>query len=370
MSACSPRHDPSRRHVIRHAFTLVELLVVIAIIGILIGFLLPAIQQVRESARRSSCQNNLKQIGLAALNFESAHEHFPPGFDSYPTSDGAAGPGVYIDPVTWNAAPGWSWSAYLLPYLDHPVLAEQINYELPLWHAGNRNLAGQSLPIMICPSSSGESGPVQIVDENGDPYSPDGSTPLLLGRSHYVASHGQESFWGSEAGADRTATVFSNIYDGTTKQVTVNGNLAKVADGPFYRNSHTRLSEVRDGTTFTIFFGEHSSRLSDKAWAGVVPSATVHPRFRTPENGPDGAATLALVHSGPSGGELDITGFPIIHPVNFPTYHVGQMYAEHPQGGNICFGDGSVHFVNDRINLILFAELSSMNEGEVIQGEY
>ena len=72
-----------------------------------------------------------------------------------------------------------------------------------------------------------------------------------------------------------------------------------------------------------------------------------------------------LVHAGPSGGELDITGFPIIHPVNFPTFHAGQVFAEHLGGGNVCLGDGSVHFFNENLDLITFAELSSMNEGEV-----
>ena len=127
------------------------------------------------------------------------------------------------------------------------------------------------------------------------------------------------------------------------------------------------MSEVRDGTTNSIFLGEHSSRLSDKTWVGVVPGATVHPRFSSPENGPDGAATLVLYHMGPSGGELDITGFPIIHPVNFPTYHVGQMYAEHPGGGNVCMGDGSVQFIAENVDLITWAELSSINEGETVR---
>ena len=178
-----------------------------------------------------------------------------------------------------------------------------------------------------------------------------------------MASHGQESCWG-ECGSAATALVFTNIYTSETRVVQVDGDASRVADGPFFRNSGTRTRDVRDGTTNTIFLGEHSSRMSDKTWVGVVPGAYTHPRLISPENGPDAAATLTLIHAGPSGGELDITGEPIIHPINYPTYHVGQMVAEHLGGGNVCFGDGSVRWVSELVDLILWAEISSMNEGE------
>lgn len=344
-------------------FTLVELLVVIAIIGILIGMLLPAVQQVRESARRIDCANNLRQIGLATHNYESAHRQLPPGYTSYSTSDGSVASGVFIDGSTWDAGPGWGWATYLLPYFDQQNIFDGIDISQPIWAAKHRDLVNKPIGTFLCPSSSGPEGTVEVVDDSEQAFSPDGD-PLQLGRSHYVASHGQESCWG-ECGAALRGTVFTDIYSAITKEIGIFGDVSRVADGPFYRNSKTKLSEFGDGTSNTICFGEHSSRLSDKTWVGVVPGATIHPQFASPENGPDGAATMVLVHAGPSGGELDITGSPIIHPINFPTYHVGQMFAEHPGGGNICLGDGSVHFFNETIDLFTFAELSSMSEGEV-----
>ena len=349
----------------RIGFTLVELLVVIAIIGIVISMLLPAVQQVRETARRIGCANNLRQLGLAMLNYESAFQRFPHGYTSSPSNDGSAPSGVVIDPITWDASPGWGWGAHLLPFVEAGNIADNQNYHLPIWQDVQREFIQNQPPVFLCPSASGDDRPMIVVDESNSPYSPDGVTELRLGRSHYVASHGQESAWGPEAGSGIAGEIFTDIYSSQTRTVTISGDVSRVADGPFYRNSETRISQVTDGTSNSIFLGEHSSKLSDKTWVGVVPGASIHPRFRSPENGPDGGATSVLVHAGPSGGELDITGFPIIHPINFPTFHVGQMYSEHPGGGNVCFGDGSVHFFRDDIDLFTFAELSSINEGEV-----
>jgi prepilin-type N-terminal cleavage/methylation domain-containing protein/prepilin-type processing-associated H-X9-DG protein len=352
----------------KRGFTLVELLVVIAIIGILIGMLLPAVQQVRSAARRTACANNLRQLGIALLNYESAHQHFPAGYTSTPTNDGTVPAGVFIDASTWDAGPGWGWGAHLLPFVEAGNISSQINLQLPIWDVSHRQIIQNQPPVFLCPASSGDDQAFETVDAANNSFSPAGSAVLVLGRSHYVASHGQESCWG-ECGAARTGVVFTDIYTGQTREIRVDGDVSRVADGPFFRNSKTKISQVSDGTSNTIFLGEHSSRLSDKTWVGVVPGAAVHPRISSPENGPDGAATLVLVHAGPSGGELDITGFPIIHSINFPTYHVGQMFAEHLGGGNIVFGDGSVHFFDEEMSLITFAEMSSMNEGEV-PGEY
>ena len=348
----------------RAAFTLVELLVVTAIIGILVGLLLPAVQSAREAARRIQCTNNLKQLGLAIHNYQSAHRVFPAGYCSYATRNGNAPSWAGIDPNTWDAAPGWGWASLILPFIEQGNVSNTLQFEQPIWAPVNRQMVRTQMPVFLCPSASGEQSAFEVRDEAQNPLR-FGGERLELGRSNYVASHGQESCWG-ECGSSTTGIVFTNIYTGTTKTVAINGDASKVADGPFYRNSRVSFRDVTDGTSNTIFLGEHSSLLSEKSWVGVVPGAFTHPKFLTPENGPDAAATLTLVHAGPSGGELDITGAPIIHPVNFPTYHVGQMFAEHLGGGQVCFGDGSVRFVAETVDLYVWAELSSMAEGEVV----
>jgi prepilin-type N-terminal cleavage/methylation domain-containing protein len=108
----------------RSAFTLVELLVVIAIIGILVSLLLPAIQSVREAARRTSCLNNLKQIGLALQNYHSAHERFPVGGTQW------------RGPFTPNATQ-IAWSTFLLPHIEQNNVYRQLDLELPFDDAAN-----------------------------------------------------------------------------------------------------------------------------------------------------------------------------------------------------------------------------------------
>ncbi len=347
----------------RPAFTLVELLVVIAIIGILIALLLPAVQVAREAARRVACTNNLKQLALAIHNYESARRQLPSGYTS---GSLVSPPRADRDPNTWDAGPGWGWGAHILPFIEQGNVAGKIDYQRTIWDSAHAAIIRTTLPGFLCPSVSGEPTPFFAQNESGGPLTIGGRS-VELGRSHYVASHGQESCWG-ECGATAEGPVFTNIYTSETINVRHNGDVSLVADGPFYRNSKTKLKDITDGLTNTIFLGEHSSALSDKTWVGVVPGAFSHPLIASPENGSDAGATLVLVHAGPSGGELDITGFPIIHPVNYPTYHVGQMFAEHSQGGNVALGDGSVRFVTDDVDLILWAEYSSIAEGEISQG--
>src|SRR5262249_27514980 len=115
-SMSSVKEGAHRHSETRRAFTLIELLVVMAIIGVLIGMLLPAVQKVREAANRTSCQNNLKQMGLALHGYHDVRGTFPSGYLCQPKPDRNI------------TAPGWGWAALLLPYVEQGSLAQQINY--------------------------------------------------------------------------------------------------------------------------------------------------------------------------------------------------------------------------------------------------
>jgi prepilin-type N-terminal cleavage/methylation domain-containing protein/prepilin-type processing-associated H-X9-DG protein len=323
------RQDTIRRRPL-HGFTLVELLVVIAIIGVLVAVLLPAVQQSREAARRASCSNNLRQLGVAFHNFHDTQGQFPPAYESMP---GAFGP---PDPTTRDAGPGWAWGMLLLPYLEHQPLFELFDRRLPCWHAANAEFATTPVATFLCPSATNTDGPFEVIDATG-------ATLATFARSCYVASVGQEEPWGF------TVDDYKDIVD-----------------GPLYRNARTRTKDVTDGLSNTVFLGEHHPVLSSKTWVGVVPGASVCPTDAFAFSTCDHAATLVQVHSGPASDEVP----PVIHPPNSPLCHVCQMYAEHPGGCNVLLGDGSVRFIDEFINQLVWAALASRAKGEITEGNY
>src|SRR5258708_2555504 len=124
----------------RRGFTLIELLVVIAVIGVLVGLLLPAVQQAREAARRMSCRNNLKQIGLALHNYHGSHNVFPPGYVSNFDASGT------------DTGPGWGWAAMILPQMEQRPLFDAVNFNTPIEAPSNQTNRLGVVGGFLCPS--------------------------------------------------------------------------------------------------------------------------------------------------------------------------------------------------------------------------
>ena len=290
----------------RRGFTLVELLVVIAIIGILIGMLLPAVQQVREAANRTQCANNVRQLSLAVLNYESAHMQFPPGWNSQSDVD---------------TTPGWGWAAIVLPFIEQDNLASQIDFQSSITAPINQDVLGTVITSHLCPSDPDP----EVVNLNQATPAPVGSGGGSGTRSA-VQSSGDD------------LTISRSNYSG------VFGNL-EISDDPFsgngifFGNSRIGFRNIRDGSSNTIMIGERRNDQGAVTWLGVIEGI----------NEPFARIVGATDHTpnDPQGGFED-----------FRSYH--------PGGVNMGFADGSTQFIADTISDPTFQALGSRNGGEVV----
>ena len=331
---------------IRRGFTLVELLVVIAIIGILIAILLPAVQAVREAARRLSCSNNLKQMGIAVQLYHGSFKQFPPGyrFIAGSTTDTVGGP-----------------SLALLPFLEQENISSNIDFS-QAWWTFRPDIAKTSLSIFKCPSDGFEDVTVY---------------PELTGFGLPMGDAAANSSYAYSMGYD-DALCFRG------------DNLIGKAIGPwtgvFYINSNTRMAQIHDGTSNTFAIGEAASGwkmghgidcresigYGTHAWIidgtnkehywslgikyGGALASTVEPMNKT-------LATDAYMHgiSAPMDCRCSWEGGP--HwATNFRSFH--------SNGANFLYCDGSVSFLGEDIEMETYSNLSSFRDGEVIDRDF
>ncbi len=284
----------------RRGFTLIELLVVISIIGVLIALLLPAVQRAREAARRISCTNNLKQIGIAFHSYHDAHNRLPIGYTFTPG---------YI-------RGGFGWGAMILPEVEQEPLFDATNFSLPLWNESNTTTATTAVSFFLCPSDETSQG--RFLEREGFRYA----------KTSYVASFGP-------------------------------GNMDASPDdrrGLFSRNSSTRFAEVTDGLsqtlaggerhngTFAVVIGSHEHIDAETVWVGAVKEDPDDDHAHT---------TLFQASHTPSSGFMNDQ----------------DAASRHDGGANFLFGDGSVKFLKNTINLGVYQALSSRSGGEVISAD-
>jgi prepilin-type N-terminal cleavage/methylation domain-containing protein len=331
-------------------FTLVELLVVIAIVGLLIGLLLPAVQAAREAARRAQCANNLKQIGLAMLNYESTFRRLPPG--------------VAINYLDANASNNLAWGVHgrILPYMEQQVLSQSID----LTQGWDFQLVIDSLrvPVYACPSDPG-AGKLR------DPGPSGGNPRPKLFPTTYGFNYGP---W--------------FIYDPTT---------GRRGDGPFFPNSFLRLAEVGDGTSQTVLASEVKAwqpyyrnggspplsppdtpqQLVAIATSGTSfrdtghtewPDGRVHhtgftatftPNTRIPVT--VGGRVLDIDYNSWQEGLLGTNGRPTMASISSRSYHAGLVQS--------AFLDGSVRSQANGIDRAVWRALSTYAGAEVISLE-
>jgi prepilin-type N-terminal cleavage/methylation domain-containing protein/prepilin-type processing-associated H-X9-DG protein len=312
-----------RRH---SGFTLIELLVVIAVISVLIALLLPAVQSAREAGRRIQCVNNLKQIGLAMHNYHESRQALP-GADM-----------VYN--ITELSA-----LSQVLPYLEQTSIYNAINFDFSSQDANNGTAMMMSISGFICPS------------DLPDPI------PSLGGQTNYMANMGSGIVW----------------------QMAIGGNAGlPQPNGVFYGNSATTFAAITDGLSNTSFFSERI--LADGNNAIVSPIADVFFSPGFPQTPDDAMQQCLAVNINDLNNQFPLfMGAPwlsgqhiFLHVTPPDTRSCGFFVAlravmppssRHPGGVNVLFGDGSVKFVKDSVNLATWRALGTRAGGEVISAD-
>ena len=339
-------------------FTLVELLVVIAIIGVLVALLLPAVQAARESARRMSCTNNLKNIGLACLNYESTNKVLPPSTLN----------------ATQTTKNGRSWPVVILPYIEQGALdsevqrrIDQFEQDNPNGSAGAYNLGELNdlrLDLYLCPSDTEVEGKFRS-----------GSSS-----SSYSAVMG--SF------ISRSTQINGSAPNCNTEEDCVGADVrfAVNADGMMYPGSEVSFQKVTDGTSNTMLVGERWYQLriwtagnyhGDNYCRRRPKPCEMPPTGYTPQ-GSFSSAAKNLDSRYPQNSDLNVVGFYVSHDnsrdrPNKPDGAPSSMQFNnllfgsfHPGGVNYAYGDGSVRFISDSIDINTYLAYGSRNGEEVI----
>ena len=303
----------------RRAFTLVELLVVIAIIGILVAMLLPAVQSAREAARRMQCSNNLRQVVLALHNYHVNHQQFPIGVVWVPDRIGTHGP-MFA-----------TWIGQLLPFLEQEAVYNLANFSQPNGSGpGNPwNIPYMKVRIatMQCPSDA-----VQV-RANNDVYA----------KGNYAGNNGlgPMQFTASPTCADCTIPRKPGI---------------------FMNNSCTRISNLRDGTSCTVLVSELLQGQGDLGFQGVMHywEGCLYQHDRTPNTSV--ADEMRMNFCGEPRTFAPCIG--VFAPYSTQQYLSARSL--HPGGVNSGFGDGSVKFVHDSIDMTLWQNLGTPADGQIV----
>ena len=336
----------NHRRQIPSAFTLVELLVVIAIIGILIGMLLPAVQSVREAARRTACANKMRQLTVACHNFMSARNHFPIGtitdFDTTftPVQGEPGWPGGWLGkPGADGLRRGAPWTVQALEFLEANNLFSQLVFDSDFNHVSRASFDNMNHPNYVpgrrnmvelfrCPSMASQTG--------GGP-----NDPAWL--------HSLDRSEGAPNGTELSRNNYLGVMGGGSSFIANYRNPSRLffSNGIMYINSKTRVADIHDGSSNTFLIGESIYQGWDMLWSSSLKMSNLAVMFNV-------AGANVQINTLTPGNDATLN----------PYWNISRTFGSfHPGGCHFAYGDGSLRFFRETVALDIYQRLAQRSDG-------
>jgi prepilin-type N-terminal cleavage/methylation domain-containing protein/prepilin-type processing-associated H-X9-DG protein len=329
------RRDVQRVGARWAGFTLVELLVVIAIIGVLVALLLPAVQAAREAARRSTCMNQFKQVGLALQNYHSARGAFPPGTEFHRSGNRSD---CRFAPTSPSNHSGFGWGTFILPYLEQQTIYDGFDLKASIYTDNSWAALANLVPVYICPSGINDT---KWVD-------------CCTGKDHF-----------GDPNADWRLSNMAGIGDSVDAYCAAFQPTA-IGRGILFNYSETDTGDITDGTSNTGIVGEivgakGSDASGQEVWVG---HSWITRNLSDMSQGINGPGTL------PGGRDDTIDPLDGDGGNRHDELHREVGHASfHPGGAHFAYADGSVQFVNEDASIDVLYAWATRADGDLVNGD-
>lgn len=364
-----------KKRGLRCAFTLIELLVVMIVIAILVGLLLPAVQRARAAAQRTSCENNLKQLALACVNYEAAHRELPPG--EYKYEDKTVTPEVKIE---------HGWGVFILPHIEQGNLGLKYDTSVDWTHANNLLVVKTHVPTFVCPSAAPQDRIDDFDDGKnkkytaacGDYFASKGVKGKDLADPNKAGCKDSSGTWiACLTPPDNAVIGTGDDDDQASWWVGAFGKVETKFDKDASKNKKVdgavRTMQISDGLSNTLLLSECAGRPAHlrrgQSWIKYKDNTPSKGIENNKGGGWASKENCLEIHGSQEDGTVDMKSTGIERkggPLAINVTNEKNIYSFHPGGANAAFADGSVRFLSADVQIRIMAAYATRAGGEIL----